>query len=284
MSAGDIQEFSKAGVSSPLVFSISSGKGGVGKTNISVNLAYCLNKMGYSTLLFDADLGLGNVDVLLGLAPEYNIFHLVSQQASLDQVIYKTEYEFSILPAASGVPELLRLTAGQKLELLEALDPLDERLDFFLVDTGAGINDNVIYFNLAVQHRILVVTPEPTSLTDCYALIKVLNLKHRIRSFYIVVNMCHNIQEAKNTFKRLYLVCDHFLRDISLFFLGFLPKDPEVTKAVVRQKPFCHLYPNSLAGKNLKEIASGLVNLKDKKNEIDGNIKFFWKRLLFEGI
>ncbi len=283
MDVANMQKINEGGRRSPLVFSVSSGKGGVGKTNISVNLAYCLGKMGYSTLLFDADLGLGNVDVLLGLAPEYNIFHLVSQGAPLDRVIYDTEYNFSILPAPSGVTELLRLTPGQKLELLEALDPLDEKLDFFLVDTGAGINDNVIYFNLAVQHRILVVTPEPTSLTDCYALIKVLNLKHRIKSFYIVVNMCRDIKEAKDTFKRLYLVCDHFLKDISLFFMGFLPKDPDVTRAVVRQKPFCHLYPSSSAGQNLKEMASGVVKLKNQKNEIDGNIKFFWKRLLFEG-
>jgi len=268
---------------SPLVFSVTSGKGGVGKTNISVNLAYSLSRMGYSTILFDADLGLGNVDVLLGLTPEYNLFHLVSQSADLEKVIYHTEYDFGILPAPSGVTELLRLTAGQKLELLEALDPLDEKLDFFIVDTGAGINDNVIYFNLAVQYRVLVITPEPTSLTDSYALIKVLHLRHRIKSFHVIVNMCEDIKEAKNTFKRLYLVCDHFLKDISLFFMGFIPKDMDVTRAVVMQKPFCHVYPSGRAGTNLMNIAKNVVELKNKKNEIDGNIKFFWKRLLFEG-
>ena len=140
----------------PLVFSVTSGKGGVGKTNISVNLALTLAARGKRVLLLDADLGLANVDVLLGLHPEKNIFHLFHEGASLRDILLPTEYGFSILPASSGVSEMLALNSGQKLELLDAMDELEDDLDFLIVDTGAGINDSVLYFNVAAQERLLV--------------------------------------------------------------------------------------------------------------------------------
>ena len=145
----------------PLVFSVTSGKGGVGKTNISVNLALTLAARGKRVLLLDADLGLANVDVLLGLHPEKNIFHLFHEGASLRDILLPTEYGFSILPASSGVSEMLALNSGQKLELLDAMDELENDLDFLIVDTGAGINDSVLYFNVAAQERLLVLTPSP---------------------------------------------------------------------------------------------------------------------------
>lgn len=159
----------------PIVLTISSGKGGVGKTNVSINLALQLSRQGFKCVIFDADLGLANVDVMLGLTPERNLFHVFHDGVSISDILHPTEYGFSILPAASGVSEMLSLSTGQKLELLEAMDVLENDTDFLIVDTGAGINDNVLYFNLAAQERLLVVTPEPTSLTDAYALIKVLN-------------------------------------------------------------------------------------------------------------
>jgi len=267
----------------PVVISITSGKGGVGKTNISVNLAYLLGYKGYRTLLLDADLGLGNVDVLLGINPEFNIFHLLSNQIGLNDVIYQTKYNFSILPAPSGVTEFLTLTPGQKLEFLEILDPLEDKLDFFLVDTGAGINDNVLYFNMAAQYRIVVLTPEPTSLTDSYALIKVLNLKHKVHNFHIIVNLCKDLIHAKNIFKRLYLACDHFLKEVSLNFLGYIPRDKNVIEAVKEQVPFCEKYPKTSATKGLSNVVNNVITLKNYKKNVDGNIKFFWKKLLFQG-
>jgi len=267
---------------SPVVFSVTSGKGGVGKTNISVNLAYCFQQMGYRSVLLDADLGLGNVDVLLGLVPRYNLFHLFYQGMDIERVMFKTPYGFTILPAASGVSEMLTLSSGQKLELLEALDPLEDEVDFFLVDTGAGINDNVLYFNMAVQRRVIVLSPEPTSLTDAYALIKVLSLKHGIHDFQILVNFAKDAREAKKVFSRLYSACDHFLNEVALDWLGFIPRDEAITKAVVAQRPFCEMSPQSRASENLRQVTERMLHW-DRDEQLDGNIKFFWKKLLFQG-
>ena len=223
----------------PLVFSVTSGKGGVGKTNISVNLALTLAARGKRVLLLDADLGLANVDVLLGLHPEKNIFHLFHEGASLRDILLPTEYGFSILPASSGVSEMLALNSGQKLELLDAMDELENDLDFLIVDTGAGINDSVLYFNVAAQERLLVLTPEPTSLTDAYALIKVLKTQHGVDRFQVCVNMAQDMKSAREMFVRLTDVCDHFLGGVSLDLAGVLPRDPGVHEAVLRQQRFC---------------------------------------------
>ena len=264
----------------PIVLSVTSGKGGVGKTNVSVNLALCLSRLGKRCVILDADLGLANVDVMLGLAPEKNLFHVFHEGVSLSDILHPTEYGFSILPAASGVSGMLSLSTGQKLELLEAMDVLEDSIDFLIVDTGAGINDNVLYFNLAVQDRLLVVTPEPTSLTDAYALIKVLNLRHGIDSFRILVNMAKNEKSARDIFAKLYNACDHFLSGISLDFVGAIPQDPLVRQAVIRQKPFCSLNPDAEASVAMHAVARKLAQWKPQ-DHLDGNIKFFWKKLLF---
>jgi flagellar biosynthesis protein FlhG len=264
----------------PLIFSVTSGKGGVGKTNISVNLAYHLHQLGKRVILLDADLGLANVDVLLGLAPAYNLFHLFHEQIPLEKILYKTKYGFSILPAASGVSSMMSLSTGQKLELLESMDFLEDTTDFLIVDTGAGINDNVLYFNLAVQERVVILTPEPTSLTDAYALIKVLKLGHGLEHFRVIVNMVKDVKEAKGVFAKLYEACDHFLSGVSLDFAGFIPFDPGVRKAVTEQIPFSHFAPASPAATHVAQVARKIITWKTPRR-LDGNIKFFWKKLLF---
>ena len=263
----------------PLVFSVTSGKGGVGKTNIAVNLALCLVAVGKRVLLLDADLGLANVDVLLGLTPQKNLFHLFHEGIKLSDILFPTPYGFSILPASSGMGEMLRLHTGQKLELLEAMDELEDAVDCMIVDTGAGINDNVLYFNLAAQHRLVVLTPEPTSLTDAYALIKVLKLNHGTEHFKIVVNMASDMRAAKDVFQRLHLACDHFLSGVSLDFVGSIPRDPAMRKAVVDQRPLCHMAPAGPAAHALLAI-SKTIQTWDVPEHLDGNIKFFWKKLL----
>ena len=265
----------------PLVFSITSGKGGVGKTNLSVNIACCLAKARKRVLLLDADLGLANVDVLMGIAPEFNLFHLFHENAvSIDTILYTTQYGFKILPAASGISDMLALSTGQKLELLEAMDSLEEEVDYMIVDTGAGINDNVLYFNLAAQQRIVVLTPEPTSLTDAYALIKVMRQNHGVDHFKVLVNMAQNEKAAKEVYARLYKACDHFLTGVSLNFVGFVPRDASVRASVINQKPFCIDAPGSPACQAVTRIAS-TIQTWDTPTSLDGNIKFFWKRLLF---
>lgn len=264
----------------PVVFSVTSGKGGVGKTNVAVNLAASLANMGKRVVLVDADLGLANVDVILGLTPQKNLFHLFHEGASLRDILYPTPYGFSILPASSGMSEMLTLSTGQKLELLEAMGELEDELDYLIVDTGAGINDNVLYFNLASQERLVMLTPEPTSLTDAYALIKVLKLTHGVEHFKVCVNMAPDQKAAKEIFSCLYQACDRFLSGVSLDLAGVIPRDSVVRKAVVNQKPFALMEPDSQAGKALGKLAENIVKW-DVPQETDGNIKFFWKKLLF---
>lgn len=265
----------------PVVLSVTSGKGGVGKTNLSVNLACMLAKLGKRVVLLDADLGLANVDVVLGMAPEYNLFHLFHEGVELERILTDTDYGFRILPAASGVRDMLKLSTGQKLELLESMDVLEDEVDYLIVDTGAGINDNVMYFNLAVQERLLVVTPEPTSLTDAYAVIKVLKNNHGVDRFRVLVNMAPDPKTAKQVFATLYKACDHFLDGVSLDLAGVLPQDPYVKKAVVAQKPFVSLYPDAPASRAMLKVAN-YVNRFEATTRLDGNIKFFWKKILFQ--
>lgn len=264
---------------SPRVLSITSGKGGVGKTNFSVNLACCLASSGKRVVLLDADLGLANVDVVLGMTPNYNIFDLFNS-VPLQEVLCETPYGFHILPASSGVSDMMSLETGQKLELLETLDELEDKVDYLLVDTGAGIHDNVLYFNIAVQERVVVLTTEPTSLTDAYALIKVMKQRHGVDTFKVIVNMASSEKLAKEMFSRLYAACDHFLDGVSLDFLGTIPRDPLVRKSIISQVPFCVGEIDSNAAKAVRKIA-GLVQNWDSPEIVDGNIKFFWKKLLF---
>ncbi len=265
----------------PLVVSITSGKGGVGKTNLSVNLAVELVKLGKRVVLLDADLGLANVDVVLGLTPPKNLFHLFHEGADIKDILFPTPYGFSILPASSGMSEMLALDTGQKLELLEAMDVLEQEIDFLLVDTGAGINDNVLYFNLAAQERLVVLTPEPTSLTDAYALIKVLKNTHGVERFKVLINMAHDMRMAKNVFGRLHQACEHFLSGVSLDLVGIIPRDTVMRQSVVRQLPLCVNEPSSPAAKAIQQAAETMTEWEVAK-QVDGNIKFFWKRLLFQ--
>jgi flagellar biosynthesis protein FlhG len=264
----------------PLVLSVTSGKGGVGKTNMSVNLAYSLSMAGKKVVLLDADLGLANVDVILGLTPKLNLFHLFHEDMTLDKILFDTPYGFKILPASSGVSDMVNLDKGQKLDLLDAMDVLDENVDYLIVDTGAGINDNVLYFNLAVQERLLVITPEPTSLTDAYALIKVLKLQHGVEKFRVLVNMAEDSKTAKEVYIRLLNACDHFLDGISLDLVGFVPFDPNVRNSVIAQVPFCHKFPKTPASIAVRQAAQTINDWHVTPNT-DGNIKFFWKKLLF---
>lgn len=264
----------------PLVISVTSGKGGVGKTNISVNLACCLARVGKKVVLLDADLGLANVDVILGLTPTNNLFHLFHEGAALSDVLMDTPYGFKILPASSGVSEMLSLTTGQKVTLLEAMDEMEDTVDFLIVDTGAGINDNVMYFNLASQERLVVLTPEPTSLTDAYALIKVMQQNHGVNDFRVLVNMAPDDKAALDIFRRLYKACDHFLSGVGLDYVGMIPRDSSVRKAVISQTPFSALDPKSPASKAMFEV-SQTIRTWNVPHSLDGNIKFFWKRLLF---
>lgn len=260
------------------VITVSSGKGGVGKSNVVVNLAYAFDRIGKRVLILDADLGLANIDVLLGLTPKENIAHVLQGHRRLQDVLVNGPGSIRIMPASSGVQELTRLTDEQKLLFLEILDELESEIDILLVDTGAGISDTVLYFNLAAQERVVVVTAEPTSLTDAYALIKVLFTRHGERYFKILVNSVPDEKTGKSVFAKISKVADHFLDGISLDFLGVIPHDAHIPKSVIQQRPLLELFPAAPSAKAFHAIADRIR--KSPPNQNHGNVKFFWKRLL----
>ncbi|HQN17696.1 MAG TPA: MinD/ParA family protein [Syntrophobacteraceae bacterium] len=261
------------------VIAISSGKGGVGKSSIVVNLAVALDRLGKRVLIMDADLGLANIDILLGLAPKYNISHLLDGSKQLEDVLVQGPGRIRIMPASSGVQELTKLTDEQKLIFLEMLDGLESEIDILLIDTGAGISDTVVYFNLAAQEKIIVVTPEPTSLTDAYALIKVLYTRHDERHFKILTNSVKDEAAGKGIFAKISKVADHFLDGLSLDYLGAIPYDPNMPRAVMQQRPLCELFQQTPAAKAFADLANRLHKAPPPYLN-HGNIQFFWKRLL----
>ncbi|MBW2637037.1 MAG: MinD/ParA family protein [Deltaproteobacteria bacterium] len=255
------------------VIAVTSGKGGVGKTNITANFAYILSKMGKRTLLLDADVGLANIDVILGITPKYNLHHVLRGEKNLSEAVIEGPGGIKILPAASGIPEMAELSKGQKFTLLEELDGLDEDFDFMLIDTAAGIADNVMYFNMAAGEIIVVASPEPTSLTDAYALIKVLYQRYAARRFTLLVNMAGDSDEARRVYSRLSNATNHFL-DLPIEYLGYIPHDRNVSKAVKKQKLLSEAFPDSNASKSMSKIVEELCR-KQPEGYTDGTIKFF---------
>jgi flagellar biosynthesis protein FlhG len=260
------------------VMTVSSGKGGVGKSNVVINLSIAMCRLGYRALILDADLGLANIDVLLGLTPKYNMSHVLNGQKKLEDVVIEGPGGVRIMPASSGVQELTRLTDDQKILFLELLDGLETDIDMLIIDTGAGISDTVLYFNLAANERIIVVTPEPTSLTDAYALIKVLYSKHGERNFRILVNSASGEAMGKMIFAKLSKVADHFLDGLSLDYLGTIPHDTAVTRSVLQQRPLLEAFPDAPASRAFRQVAETICRTRPNVNQ--GTIQFFWKRLL----
>ncbi len=263
----------------PRVIAVTSGKGGVGKTNIVGNLAIAFQRMGKKVLIFDADLGLANIDIIFGIHPQDNIDAVIRGEKRLSEIIVQGPEGVSIIPASSGIEEVANLTEGQKLNLLGEFDNLNDKFDIMLIDTGAGISSNVVYFNLAAQERLVVVTPEPTSITDAYALLKVMFSRYGTKEFTILMNMVKDEKEAKSVFKNLSNVADKFLVGISLDYAGFIPADDTLKKAVIKRQPVICAYPRADSSQRINMLATYLLNEADVR-PVDGNIKFFWKQLI----
>jgi len=255
---------------------IASGKGGVGKTNIVANLAIAMRALGKNVLVVDADLGLSNIDVLLHLAPKYTIQHVLRGEMRLAEVIVEGPHGIKILPAGSGAQELTALDEFQRLKLLEEFDAYTEPLDVLLIDTAAGISENVAFFCVAAQETVIVTSPEPTAITDAYALMKVLATRYQEKSFSLLVNGARDSAEAFEVFRRLARAAEKFLT-ISLDYLGFLPYDEDIPKAVRAQKPFIDLYGDNFAARQLREMA---LRFGKRKDLVKGNIQFFIGSLL----
>lgn len=262
----------------PRVISVSSGKGGVGKTNIVTNLGHSLAQAGKKVLILDADLNLANVDILLGLTPRYNLHHVFMGEKTLQEVLVRGPAGLLILPASSGIMELADLSEQQRLYFLAEMEALGAEIDIMLIDTAAGINNNVIYFNLAAQERIIVLTPEPTSLTDAYALIKVLSGRHDVKKFRILVNLARSEKEALSVFRKISMVADRFLDSLSLDYLGHVPYDSRLPQAVRAQRLVSDIFPEAQSSRTFARLSARLCG-EEPDIRADGNIKFFWQGL-----
>jgi len=245
--------------------SIASGKGGVGKTNVVANLAVTLASAGRSVLVIDGDFGLGNLDVLLGLSPRYNIGHLLSGQRSLDEVLIEGPAGVRILPAASGLQGLTAMTALQRSSLGERLSGLISEVDYVFLDTSAGISDNVTE-TLAATARTLVVTdPEPTSLVDAYALIKVMKRMHPGTKMQLLVNSVRGEAEARQVYEHMQKTTEKFL-SLSIGLFGWVARDPVVERAVREQELVVVKYPDSVAARSFERLADELESDMKPKN------------------
>jgi len=260
------------------VISVTSGKGGVGKTNVVANLAFALTRMGKRVLVLDADMGLGNLDVMLGLTPKYNLQHVINGEIGISEVVLQGPGGMLILPASSGVQELTELTPQQKLNLLAELDKLDYAIDVMLIDTAAGISGNVMYFSTAAQDIIVVASPEPTSITDAYALMKVLYTRYGERHFKLLVNMVKDPVEGREVYRKLAKAADRFL-NISIDYIGYILKDRHVGMSVMEQKSVVELYPWAEASRCFTALAK-TVEEWPVNPHLKGNIQFLWRRLM----
>ena len=260
------------------VISVTSGKGGVGKTAVVANIAVSLAKKGNRVLILDADLGLANIDVVFGLTPAYNLNHFFSGDQDLLSVMVDGPDGIKILPAGSGLQHFIRLDTDQKLRLLEGLETIPERFDYVLIDTEAGISENVTYFNTAAHEILVVTTPEPTALTDAYALMKLLSTQFHEKQFNLIVNMVQSDNDALDVYRKLTMVSNRYL-DISIDFLGSIPADKQMNDCIRKQKVISDLFPSSKIG-NAFEALADRITLEPSNISPKGNIQFFWKKLL----
>lgn len=261
-----------------MVIAVTAGKGGVGKSNVSVNLAIALAQKEKTVLLLDGDLGLANIDIMLGLHSKYNLSHVIEGACHLNDIIMRGPENIRVIPAASGIESMTRLSASEHAGIIDAFNELMDDLDYMIIDTAAGISDTVLSFTRSSQEVIVVVCDEPTSLTDAYALMKVLSKRYSLTRFHILANMVRQQKDGYNLYNRLYDVCEQFL-DVHLHYLGAIPFDEQVHEAIKRQKPVLLAYPGSAASISLRELADA-VEAWPPQISLGGNSCFFLERLV----
>lgn len=263
------------------VIAVTGGKGGVGKTSTSVNLAIAMAKKGRRVMLMDADLGLANIDIMLGIKTKHNLADVLNGSCDLQDVVVDGPCGIKIVPASSGVHQMAMLGAQEHGGLIHAFSQFGDQIDVLVIDTAAGISDTVVSFVQAAQEVLLVVCNEPASITDAYALIKLLTSEHGVFRYHILANQVKNLVEARQLFSKLCGVTDRFL-DVALDFMGMVPYDEYVKKAVKRQKAVTDAYPRCQASLAYKHLA-------DKIDEWPlpttprGHLEFFVDQLALGG-
>jgi flagellar biosynthesis protein FlhG len=273
------QELARLNASRPVkVVTVTGGKGGVGKTTVSANLAVAIAAKGREVMLLDADLGLANVDVLLGLHSRFHLGHVVNGDCRLEDVIVTGPHGLQIVPAASGVRRMASLSAAEHAGLIQAFSDLYHSVDVLVIDTAAGLHDSVVTFSQAAHHVLIVVCDEPASITDAYALIKVLSREHGVQRFQILANQTRRPGEGQELFQKIQRVCDRFLT-VTLEFAGAVPYDDCLRRAVQRQTAVVEAFPSSISSAALKNLA-----VKADKWSVPqgarGHLEFFVERMV----
>lgn len=267
---------SKCGDSTRTI-SITSGKGGVGKTTLVCNLAYDLGQKGQRVLILDGDLGMANVDIMFGQRARLNIGHVLENRCTIEDIMMEVGKNVFLIPGGSGVYGLSRLQPFQKHMLLDQIGQLNRCFDYMIVDTAPGIDDNVLYLNAAAQEILVVVTPDPASLTDAYALIKVLNQRHRENRFSVVVNMAKDDAEGRAVFNRLCDVASRFLC-VSLDYKGCIPNDLILRQSIRSQQLVMEVQARSPASLAIRALGENLKN-SDRFIQLKGGLQYFWNQL-----
>ncbi|WP_276929605.1 MinD/ParA family protein [Herbinix luporum] len=265
------------------VITVTSGKGGVGKSSISVNLALALSRLEKKVLILDADFGLANIEVMLGIRPKYNLADLMFKGKNLPDIITNGPENIGFISGGSGIQELTNLTKDQIIYLINKLVELDQTVDIIIIDTGAGITDSVLQFATASSEILLVTTPEPTSITDAYALLKTLNKKANFSvedtAIRLIANRVTLDEKADDIYEKLKTVASKFL-NLNLDYLGYIPLDNTVSKAVIRQQPVISVYPNSSFAKQINSFAMKLCDTDMEINQRKKGITQVFLKLL----
>ena len=259
------------------VIAVTSGKGGVGKTNVAVNLAVGLARMGRQVVLFDADLGLANIDLVLGLRPTHDVRHVLSGEKQLEEILVHGPGGIRIVPATSGVARMAELSLQQRAGLIQAFSELTIPVDTLIVDTAAGVDSGVLTFSSACEKVVVVVCDEPTSITDAYALIKLLNKEYDVKEFHLLANMVERESQGLQLYDKLHRVADQFL-DVHLGYLGAVPRDGLLRRAVQQQGAVLDIYPRSNSAQALLKVAGKLCD-GAPSGRGGGGLGFFVERL-----
>jgi flagellar biosynthesis protein FlhG len=260
------------------VIAVTGGKGGVGKTNVTLNTAIAMAKLGKRVMVLDADLGLANVDVMLGLRVEKNLSHVLSGECTLDEVLVEGPHGIKIAPATSGSQSMTELTPVEHAGLIRAFSELRSQIDVLIVDTAAGISEMVLSFSRASQDIVMVVCDEPTSLTDAYALIKILNREYGVFRFKIVANMVRDMREGQDLFNKLSKVTGRFL-DVALELVATIPYDENIRKSVRKQRAIVDAFPGSPAAIAIKGLAQKAITWPIP-TQPGGHLEFFLEQLI----
>ena len=265
------------GSSKTRVIAVSSGKGGVGKTNMSINIAIAYAQLGKKVLVMDADLGLANVNVAMGIIPKYNLYHLIRQKKKMKDIIINTDFGIQIVAGASGFSKIANLSDEEREHFIEEISQMDA-VDIIVIDTSAGVSSNVLDFIAAADDAIIVTTPEPTAITDAYGIIKIIatEIDNMNLGIKLIVNRVKSVTEGKKVSERVINIASQFL-NLKVDYLGYVYDDPQVSQAILKQKPFIIVDPDSKASICIKHIVSRLEKVEYKEG---GGLKKFLNRLV----